>query len=155
MEPWEYMGGMGGFGSSPDYSSIQNTLRQISPDPGAQLSAVMDTRGENPYGIPNPLLQGKSPEELALYDRYAGGQQAYQQYGPAAFLGVVPHLGYEGLKGITQAAPSLGNAFNSIGRLFGGSSGAGDFSQTQDTSPASFNNPMAYLRGAMGGFFGR
>lgn len=155
MEPWEYMSGMGGFQQPQEPSFDYAALTRQLGDPNQALSAIMDARGENPNAVANPLFQGRSPSELALLDRYAGGQQAYQQYGPASLLGVIPHAGYEAMKGVTQAAPFLGNAFNSIGRYFGGGAGAGDFSQNQTSSPASFSNPMAYLRGAMGGFFGR
>jgi len=151
MGPWDYMAGMGGYQEPEfDYSSITKQLG----DPNQALSAIMDARGENPGGMVNPLLQNRSPEELALLDRYAGGRQAYDQYGPAAMLGAIPHAGYEALKGVTQNVPALGNAFNSIGRLFGGQGGAGDFSQDQTTSSATPRNPLAYLQGVMSGMGG-
>jgi hypothetical protein len=161
------MQGMGGFDFSggPDYNSISNTLRQISPDPNAAFSAVMDTRGENPGGIPHPLLQGKSPEELALYDRYGSAQQARQTLGfPMAAMGALPIAAYEGIKGISQNVPGMSGLLPMIGRLTGDKKAEQNYAMNSSTSPASFNNVSAYLRGlfdtpqsmsGMGGFFGQ
>ena len=143
--------GLGGF-REEDYSSpfsdVSSTLRSISPDPNQAFSAVMDTRGENPGGIPHPLLAGKSPEELALYDRYASASQARNNLGlPLAALGGFPIAAYEGIKGLSQNVPGMGWLLPTIGRMTGDPKAAQNYALNQSTSPASFRNVGAYFAG--------
>jgi len=167
MNPWDYMSGMGGYGgSSPDYGDISSTLRKISPDPNTAFSAVMDARGENPGSLSHPLLSGKSPEELALYDRYASAQQARQSQGlPMAFLGGLTGIApYEAFKGVSQNVPGASGLLGMMGRLTGDPKAEQNYAMNSSTSPASFSNVASYFRGlfdppqqmqGMGGFFGQ
>lgn len=128
-----------------DWSGIGGLIRQLG-GPDQALSMIMDARGENPGASVNPLLQGKSPTELAILDRYSNAQQARNQYGlPLAAagitLGAVP---YEAAKGLMQATGATG-LMSGIGSLFGHP----DYGIDQTTSPASFNNVAAYYHGLL------
>jgi hypothetical protein len=152
MEPWEYMYGMGGLRpqrQAPDYSQIMNTLNAISPDPNQAFSAVMDTRGENLGMAPHPLLANKSPEELALYDRFASARQARANQGLlmaglGGLFGIAP---YEAIKGISQNVPGMGGLLSYAGRLTGDPKAEQNYTMNSSTSPASLSNVMAYFRG--------
>lgn len=138
---------MNNFSRKPDYFNIGSTLDQIG-DPNQAFSAVMDTRGENPGTAPHPLLAGKSPEELALYDRFASARQAKQELGfPMAALGALPIAAYEGIKGIEQNIPFARGILGKIGRLTGDPKAEQNYAQTSTTSPASLENVFAYLKG--------
>ena len=148
------MSGMGGFGQEQDpFASVRNTFQAISPDPNQGFSAIMDARGENPSGMTHPLLAGKSPEELALFDRFGSAAQARSNLGlPMAALGAFPIAAYEGIKGISQNVPGMGGLLPLIGRMTGDPKAEQNYAMNSSTSPASFNNVRAYLAG-LGGFF--
>lgn len=130
----------------PNWQGIGGLIRQLG-GPEQALSAIMGARGENPgESYINPALQGMSPTELGLADRYASAQTARNSVGlPMALagitLGAVP---YEGAKALEQTFP---NFFGGLNRGLGTLVGRPDFGIGQATSPASLDNISAYYQG--------
>lgn len=133
------------------FSRDLDLLRSISgSNPNAAMTMVDIARKATP-GNPHPALTGKSPEELAILDRLAWGQQMKDNYGriPALLSGAIYGGGYEAAKGLQQANfPGANKLMQFVGDLFGNETNAQQMEQDETTSPASLRNIGALLYGA-------
>jgi len=129
----------------------QKRLLQSLGDEDKAFSLVTEARGEFP-GTPDARLSSLSPNDLALLDRLASGQQARARLGwpMAAAGGLVGIAPYEILKGISQGLGTSG-LMSFAGRFTGDPShNAENYQLGPSTSDASLDNVAAYFEGIRG-----
>jgi hypothetical protein len=91
-------------------------------------------------GVRSPGSEAMSPVDLAELDRFAWGRQAG--------LGGLPvAAGYEALKAVSQT-PGLGRVLPTVAGALGFEHTGDQFEQDDTSSPASWRNLGAYVRGA-------
>ena len=121
---------------SPLYEKLKSEMGGTAS--GAMLQSDVN-RGVLP-GTRSPWASGMDPTRLAKLDRYAWGKQAG--------LGGVPvAAGYEALKGLSQSG--AGRLLPAIAQAMGFEDTGNQFQQDETSSPASFGNVGAYIRGAI------
>lgn len=114
-------------------------LDQIGTPMGAMLQSDIN-RGVLP-GAKSPWSEGMSPTNMAELDRYAWGAQAG--------LGGLPvAAGYEALKGASRI-PGLDQILPAVASAMGFEDTGAQFQQDETSSPASFGNLAAYIKGAL------
>ena len=129
----EAIGGQEG----PLYEKLKSELGGTAS--GAMLQSDVN-RGVLP-GRRSAWSEGMDPESLAKLDRFAWGKQGG--------LGGLPvAAGYELLKGLSQSG--AGKLLPGIAEAMGFEDTGKQFQQDKTSSPASFGNVGAYIRGALG-----
>ena len=123
MQKGDLSGAVNMLGTSPNSAMVQSDINR----------GVL--RGQK-----TPGAEQLTPTQLAQMDRYAWGRQGG--------LGGVPvAAGYEFLKSLAQSGiPALPQ----VASLMGFQNTANQFGQDPTSSPASFGNVAAYIRGALG-----
>ena len=121
---------------SPLYDRLRSEMGG-TPN-GAMLQSDVN-RGVLP-GRRSDWAKRMDPKSLAKLDRFAWGRQGG--------LGGIPvAAGYEALKGITQSG--AGRVLPGIAQAMGFEDTGKQFEQDETSSPASFRNVGAYIRGAL------
>lgn len=151
MEPWEYMGGMGGFRKEEDSLDFPSIMNSLGTYPSMRMNQSDINRNVLP-GTKTPGMEQYDPSQLAQIDRYAWGQQAG--------LGGLPLVaGYEGIKAASQmpGMQSLMGMLGSAGDAIGIPKASEYLKFDENTSPASGRNVSSYIQGALAnpGFLSR
>lgn len=122
--------------------------------PGMARTQVDMARGAL-EGQANPMFGGMDPSELALYDRLAWGREMQDQVGkiPALLSSLYMGGGYEGTKALAQGnIPLLSRGaqmlMGGVGSGLGGAN-VGHMQMNAATSPASLQNVLAMMYGAV------
>lgn len=138
---------MNGFGN------FENILRKLGDED--QAMGAIDNARHSPQNAA-PSLMGQPKENLAQMDRLAWGQSARKRFGamPAMMMGAATIAPYEAIKGAAQSKiPLIGGGARKVmsgfGSLLNRLGGPGDLMKIDNTtSPASFKNVLAFMRGA-------
>lgn len=134
------------------FNGMLSDLKRYGSGP-QQMTAVDMARGAvaGQPAVADPLFAGASPQDMALYDRLAWGQQMKDQYGriPALLSGMVMGGAYEGSKALREAVPGITPALGAIGQVFGAPPGQDWMSKGTTGSNPSLQNVLALMYGAM------
>jgi len=136
-----------------DLATRLRLLKALGTGP-QQMDQVDIARGVTP-GTPNPMFQGMHPNDLALFDRLAWGQQMQHLYGkvPAALSGALMGGGYEAVKGVNKYGPAGDRLLTSFLLHAAGQGVGGDapafMKRDKTTSDPSLMNALAILYGAV------
>lgn len=133
------------------WNAMLNGLSRYGTGP-QQMTAVDMARGAvaGQPATPDLYFAGASPEEMALYDRLAWGQQMQHQYGkiPAVLSGAVMGGAYEGTKALREAVPGVTPVLSRIGEALGAPPGQDWMSKGATGSKPSLQNVLALIYGA-------
>jgi hypothetical protein len=124
-------------------SELLTLLQGMGPDVTSRMLQMDVNRGVVP-GAKTPGAENLSPEQLALMDRYIWGQQSG--------LGVLPAAAYSELVKVPLLENAIKPVTSALGTLtgFGGEQAKQWYAKEEGvTSPASVNNLLAALRGAL------
>lgn len=120
---------------------LKSMVQGMGSNPTARMLQMDINRGVLP-GAKTPGVEGLDPTQLALLDRYAWGQQGG--------LGGVPvAAGYEALKAVSQL-PGMSRVLPGVASALGFENTSNQFENDDTSSPASLQNVLTYIKGALG-----